>query len=211
MNNKKTNLTNAYSIKTPEDSIKLYKNWAATYDKDFIESSKYLSPKKISNIFYKHCKITDTPILDVGAGTGAIGKYLNKNNNQEIIGIDISSEMLKEAKSKKSYTSLVQADITKEIPLANNSIGAIVSAGTFTHGHLGPKTLDELLRVMKTNGLFVLSIHCEIFITGGFEEKFLEIKNQITEPILNIFNIYGKNNDKKYGNDKAIAAIFRKK
>ena len=36
----------AYSLKTPEDSIKLYKKWAINYDKDFALKSNYLSPKK---------------------------------------------------------------------------------------------------------------------------------------------------------------------
>ena len=211
MRNKKTGLTDAYSLKTPQDSIKLYKNWAKTYDKDFAKSSNYLSPLKISNFYKKYSKIDDTPILDVGAGTGLIGKYLNKENNVNIIGIDISSEMLKIAKLKKCYKSLIEADITKKIPLKSNSIGAVISAGTFTHGHVGPEALDELLRVTKPNGLFVLSIHCELFITGGFQKKLFKLKEQITQTSFNIFKIYGKNNNKKHGNDKAFAAIFRQK
>ena len=43
------------------------------------------------------------------------------------------------------------------------------------------------------------------------KKKFLEIKNKITQPVFKIFKIYGKNSDKKHGNDKALAAIFRKK
>ena len=74
---KKIKLDDAYSLKTPEDSIKLYKKWAQTYDNDFALSSDYLSPQKISNFFLKHSKDTDTPILDVGAGTGLIGEFLN--------------------------------------------------------------------------------------------------------------------------------------
>ena len=43
----KIKLNDAYSLKTPEDSIKLYKKWAQTYDKDFALDNNYLSPKKI--------------------------------------------------------------------------------------------------------------------------------------------------------------------
>ena len=32
MEEKKIKLNDAYSLKTPEDSIKLYKKWAQTYD-----------------------------------------------------------------------------------------------------------------------------------------------------------------------------------
>jgi len=211
MINKKTDLNLAYSIKTPEDSIKLYNDWAKSYDKDFVKKSNYLSPLKISNFFKKHSTINDKPILDIGAGTGLIGKYLNKNNNKNIIGIDISSAMLKKAELKKCYSSLIAADVTKKIPLENNSIGAVVSAGTFTYGHVGPEALDELLRVTRQGGLFIISIHCELFVKGGFQKKFIKIKNKISVPIFNIFKIYGENSDKKHANDKAYAAIFRKK
>ena len=201
----------AYSLKTPKDSINLYKKWAQTYDEDFALNSNYLSPKKISIFFNKHAKNTDTPILDVGAGTGLVGEFLNKNGNKELIGIDISSEMLEEARLKGCYSSLMESDVTKSIPLKNNSIGAVVSAGTFTHGHVGADAFDELLRITKPGGLFVLSINSKVFIKGGFQEKFLRIKNNISSPKFNKFNAHGKHKDKKISEIKIFASIFRKK
>ena len=47
MSKKKIGYDDAYSLKTPEDSIKLYKKWAQGYDEDFALSSNYLSPAKI--------------------------------------------------------------------------------------------------------------------------------------------------------------------
>ena len=97
MSEKKIGYDDAYSLKTPKDSIKLYKKWAQTYDQNFALNSNYLSPKKISIFFNKHAKNTDTPILDVGAGTGLVGECLYKTGNKKIIGIDISPEMLEKA------------------------------------------------------------------------------------------------------------------
>ncbi len=211
MSEKKIGYDDAYSLKTPEDSKKLYKKWAQTYDDDFALSSNYLSPKKISSFFNKHSRNTDTPILDVGAGTGLVGELLYKTGNKKIIGIDISSEMLEQAKLKGCYSSLMEADVTKKIPLKNNSIGAVVSAGTFTHGHIGPDALDELLRITKPGGLFVLSVNSKIFIKGGFQEKFLRIKNTISSPIFNEFNAHGEHKDKKFNEIIIFASIFRKK
>ena len=211
MSKKQIGYNDAYSLKTPEDSIKLYKKWAKTYDQDFALSSNYLSPKKIGSLFNKNAKNTDTPILDVGAGTGLVGEFLYRTGNKKIIGIDISSEMLKQAKLKGCYSSLMEVDVTKKIPLKNNSIGAVVSAGTFTHGHVGPDAFDELLRITKPGGLFVLSINSKVFIKNGFQEKFLKIKNNISVPIFNEFNAHDKNKDKKFNDIKLFASIFRKK
>ena len=206
---KKIGYDDAYSLKTPEDSIKLYKKWAQTYDQDFAFNSNYLSPNKISNYFNKHARSTDIPILDVGAGTGLVGECLFKTGNKKIIGIDISPEMLEQAKLKGCYSSLMEEDVTKKISLKSNSIGAVVSAGTFTHGHVGPNAFDELLRVTKPGGLFVLSINSKIFIKNGFKEKFFKIKNSISDPLFNEFKVHD-NKDEKFVNIKVFASIFRK-
>ena len=211
MSEKNLGYDDAYSLKTPEDSIKLYKKWAQTYDEDFALNSNYLSPKKISIFFNKHARNTDSPILDVGAGTGLVGEYLYKTGNKKIIGIDISPEMLEKAKLKKCYSSLIQADVTKKIPLKSNSIGAVVSAGTFTHGHVGPEALNELLRVTRRGGLFVLSINSKVFINAGFKEKFLKIKKNISNPVFKIFKVHGNHKDNKFAEIKVYASIFRKK
>ena len=130
---------------------------------------------------------------------------------KEIIVIDISYEMLDLAKLKKCYSSLIEADITNKIPLDANSIGAIISAGTFTHGHVGPDVFDELLRITKPGGLFVLSINSKFFIKAGFKEKFSKIKNMITPPLFKKFSAHGKNINKTYNEVTIFACIFRKK
>ena len=208
MPEKKIGYSEAYSLKTPEDSKKLYKKWANTYDEDFAVNSNYISPKKISIFFNKNAKKTDTPILDVGAGTGLVGESLYSMGHEKIIGVDISPEMLERAKLKGCYSSLIETDVTKKIPLKNNSIGAVVSAGTFTHGHVGSDAFDELLRITKPGGLFVLSINSKVFIKGGFEEKFLSIKKEISSPLFKKFHAHG---DKTLDEVVIIAAIFRKK
>lgn len=211
MSEKKIGYDDAYSLETPEDSIRLYKKWAPTYDKAFALNSIYLSPSKICSFFNKHAKNTDTPILDVGAGTGLVGECLYKTGNKKIFGIDISKEMLEQAKLKKCYFFLINTDVTKKIPIKSNSIGAIVSAGTFTHGHVGSDALDELLRITKPGGLFVLSINSKVFIKNGFQKKFLQIKKNISVPIFKEFKAHGKKGDKNIIKIKLIACIFRKR
>tara|TARA_B100000029_G_scaffold474457_1_gene516766 strand:- start:10 stop:645 length:636 start_codon:yes stop_codon:yes gene_type:complete len=210
MEEKKIKLNDAYSLKTPEDSIKLYKKWAQTYDKDFALDNNYVSPKKISNYFDEYAKDSDTPILDVGAGTGLVGELLYDLGHKEIIGIDISPEMLNQAEIKGCYSSLIEADITKKIPLDNDSVGGIISAGTFTHGHVGPDTIDELIRIIKPGGLFVLSINSKFFKKSGFQEKFDKIKNKISSPIFKQFNAHGEKKENELKEVKIFASIFRK-
>ena len=207
---KKTTVNDAYSLKTPEDSIKLYSHWAETYDQDFAEALEYQTPLLVSELFIKCYKNGNTPILDVGAGTGLVGEHLNKSNNFELIGLDISPEMLTKAFSKGCYSSILEADLSKTLPLEDNSIGGIISAGTFTHGHVGPESFDELLRVTKPNGLFVVTIHSKLFINAGFEKKLQKLSPNISNPEISEVQIYGSNNDKDLGDDTVILTMFRK-
>ena len=51
----------------------------------------------------------------------------------------------------------------------DNHYGAIVSAATFTHGHVGPDVLEELLRGTRSGGLFVFTIHYKLYKKAGFD------------------------------------------
>ena len=99
----------------------------------------------------------------------------------------------------------------KKLDIPEDQYGAIVSSGTFTHGHVGPKAFDELLRILKPDGLFIVTIHSGVFRKGGFEQKLSELKTSITDPIFQEVKAYGNNQDKRYGDDKVIITIFRKK
>ena len=206
----KKGLKDAYSLKTPEDSINLYKTWASTYDDDFAKQNDYRSPIEIAKYYEKYSNNQDTPILDVGAGTGLIGEYLNLDS-KEIDAIDISPEMLKVATIKNCYSKIIEADLSKGLSINDNHYGAIVSAGTFTHGHVGPNVLDELIRVTRPGGLFVFTVHSKLFKKAGFDKKLLEIKKSITEPIFHEVDAYGNNPDKDHGSDQVIITVFRKR
>ena len=209
MSNKK-GLQDAYSLVTPEDSINLYRTWASTYDSDFAKQNDYRSPFEIAKYFNKYSNKNDTPILDVGAGTGLVGECL-KSTSKEIDALDISPEMLEIARLKNCYSKIIEADVTKRLSISDNYYGAIVSAGTFTHGHVGPSAFDELVRIAQPGGLFIFTIHNKLYKKAGFDKKFIEIQKNITKPIFHEVNVYGNNPDKDHGSDQVIITVFRKK
>ncbi|MCF6316441.1 MAG: hypothetical protein L3J30_09190 [Marinosulfonomonas sp.] len=51
MGDAKPGLNTVYSLKTPQDSIKLYGNWAATYDADFAVANDCRYPALIAEVF----------------------------------------------------------------------------------------------------------------------------------------------------------------
>lgn len=149
-------LENAYKLQTPADSSVYYDSFAPTYDSDFVERLGYHFPKAIAAMF----DVTDkqTPVADIGCGTGAVAAALGLPADQ-IDGMDISAEMLAIAARKGLYRQLFQVDLAGPLDTVSNAYGTVLSAGTFTHGHLGPGPLRGLLDIARPGGLFIIGVN----------------------------------------------------
>jgi len=167
-------LDEAYSVKTPDDNRRLYAKWAATYESSFVDAKQYRYPKAIAEVFNDVVPAV-TRILDIGTGTGLTGMYVTRLRPAVAIdGMDISPEMLAQAKLKTRedgsvvYRALYERDLTKAVPNENAPFEALFSSGTFTHGHLGPECLRNLLPLLANDGWLVVGVNNEHFESKGF-------------------------------------------
>lgn len=201
MNNEmKISLRDAYAVETPDDSVQLYKEWADSYDKDFIAATGYVAFHQAANCFLQQADRQTGPVLDVGCGTGAVGSVLRDGGVEFLDGIDISQEMLDEAGKKRTadgaavYSKLILADLTATIGIDNDIYAGIVSAGTFTHGHLGPECLDELWRVAAPGAVCSIGVNAAHFDSQGFADKFADdVRREIvTEPEINVIDTFSR-------------------
>ena len=167
-------LDEAYSVKTPDDNRRLYAKWAATYESSFVDAKQYRYPKAIAEVFNDVLPPV-TRVLDIGTGTGLTGMYVTRLRPAVIIdGMDISPEMLAQAKLKKRedgslvYRALYERDLTVAVPNENAPYEALFSSGTFTHGHLGPECLRNLLPLLAHDGWLVVGVNNEHFESKGF-------------------------------------------
>ena len=140
-------LENAYKLATPSDNVAYYDAFAPSYDSDFVAQMGYQYPKAIADAYRRAATPDDRPIADIGCGTGLVAAELGLPDIP-IDGMDISSEMLAVAGRKALYRSLTRIDLTN--PLTPNTYGAVLSSGTFTHGHLGPEPLRGLLDIARS-------------------------------------------------------------
>ena len=171
----KISLNDAYSLQTPSDNRELYAKWASTYESDFVKGEGYEHPRVVSEIFDTYVPTVET-VVDIGAGTGLVGFNLkNLRQSLEIDGIDISPEMLAEAKKKKVYRNLYLKDLTKSIDETLAPYDALICIGVFTHGHLPMKTISNLLELVKPKGHFVIGINAKYFTEENFEKYFGEL------------------------------------
>ena len=168
-------LDDAYSVSGPEQNRELYARWASSYEETFIAAEGYRYHERVARIFVE--KGGKGPVLDVGCGTGVVGLELSRLGVGPIDGVDISQEMLGEARQKRVgvdqvYRDLMEGDLTASLAIKSGSYRGIVSAGTFTHGHLGPGALDELIRVAAPAALCVIGVNSAHYTNLGFEDRF---------------------------------------
>jgi len=210
MNEDDPDLEGAYNLATPGAAKALYRTWAATYDEDFAEARSYLSPARIAEVYAGHADVSDVPILDIGAGTGLVGEALQTHGSWPIDALDLSPEMLEEARLKGVYGELFEADLMDPGTLPRRRYGAILSAGTFTHGHLGPDVLPRLLDLARPGALLVIGINAVHFEEKGFSQAFEEMGDWITDVAFVEVPIYGAPSGDEHDEDTILVAVYRR-
>ncbi len=203
-------LENAYKLSTPEDNVDYYDAFASTYDTDFADALGWHYPAAIAAVYRDAASKSDTPIADIGCGTGLVASALNLPREQ-VDGIDISDEMLRVAEEKQLYRSLYKVDLTKALDEIANDYGAVLSAGTFTSGHLGPEPLESLLDIARAHALFVIGVKKVFFQEAGFEPvlRDLESSGLIKDLQVAEVQMYAKAGH-DHSDDTAFALVYRK-
>ncbi|WP_209425704.1 class I SAM-dependent methyltransferase [Pararhodobacter sp. SW119] len=184
----KPDLSHAYALQTPEDCLKLYADWADSYDADFARNRGYVLPAQVAAAFM--AAGGGAPVLDVGAGTGLLGVALaGLGLSGAIDGIDLSPAMLDRAREKGCYRTLIAADVTRPLDLPAVYRG-IVSSGTFTHGHVGPEGVPPLLDIALPGARFALSVNAGVWAARGFPAALDALADRIAGLTLSEVPIY---------------------
>jgi len=204
-------LTGAYALSSPEDCLRLYADWADSYDAGFAAGMEYLLPAQVAAAWMEGGGAG--PVLDIGAGTGLLAAALRGLGfDGAIDAVDLSAEMLERARTKGLYRRLYRADITRPLPLEPGYRG-LVSSGTFTHGHVGPEALPPLLAVAAPGALFALSVNAGVWDTLGFAPAIKALGDAIAGLDLREVAIYGaaaRAHDPAHADDRALIVRFRK-
>lgn len=198
----------AYALQTPEDNLRLYRDWAENYDRDFAEGHGYVLPLRVAEGFAGQAG--QGPVLDLGAGTGLCGEALRRLGVDPVDATDLSQEMLDVAAAKGIYRRLFTGNMLDRLPVEDAVYAGAISSGTFTHGHVGPEALTEVLRVLRSGGLCALSINCAHYEAKGFASAFDQLSGQITDLELNGVAIYRAGAEGAHAGDQAFVVTFRK-
>ena len=147
---------------------RIYQDWADSYDADNDATLGTVSQPTMVALYEQFVNDKACYLLDAGCGTGLVGVHLQKAGFTHFDGTDISDEMLAHAKGR-GYGRLFTSNLTERLPLDDDSYEGCLCVGVFTHGHVGPKALDELTRITKKGGLIGFSVNEDIYDDYAFD------------------------------------------
>lgn len=141
-----------------------YFDWAKSYDQ-VLELTGYTGPSKVADVV-SDCiskeKKDKVRILDVGAGTGLVGRELHKRGFRHIDALDPSEAMLNEAKKWEVYENYIVNFISgSPLNIQADSYDVLTGCGVFSEAHVPVEALHEMIRLVKPGGFVVLAISHE--------------------------------------------------
>lgn len=133
------------------DSAEGYDLAAGDYDK----KEKYLNSFEKGKFLSLLPEIKDKKILDVGAGTGRVSLPLALAGAQ-VTALDVSEKILEVLKRKNKKIATVVGE-AENLPFENESFDIVTAAFLVVHLKDPKIFFDEVYRVLKPDGLFLVS------------------------------------------------------
>lgn len=136
-------------------------NWSDELEGFHEESSRshFIDVRTRAAILGRTRLLTDeATIVDLGCSTGYLLEELRASHPQaKLVGIDLVASGLPKAHAAVPSARLLQADACA-LPLADESVDAVVSANLLEHIPDDGRALAEIARVLRTGGRAVLVV-----------------------------------------------------
>lgn len=126
--------------------------------------------KHYDNVIDWLSNFSEATLLDLGTGKGdllkrVINSFPNEDKKWKLIGIDISSKMIEQA-IKKNILAEFKVGDSENIPFEDSYFDIITCINSFHHYSLPEKSISEISRVLKPNGILILG---EIWLPFPFK------------------------------------------
>jgi predicted TPR repeat methyltransferase len=181
-------------------------------------------PSKCAEFLISLGFTADSEVLDMGCGTGLVGKYLKEKSGAEtvkIIGVDASDGMIEKCLSKGIYTEVRnfmlcspdnftanQADLVERFDF-------VTASGLLAEGHATPAVFDEMILSLKKGGYAIFTSRTEYMeplkYQEGIDQRVAEGKWEFVDSVT--YEKYSNAKDCPLGRFKpvpTICLIYRK-
>ena len=161
-----------------ESSLGVYDDWASGYETTMLDEYGYVAPRIAADVFEALAPRRDAGILDLGCGTGLVGVELASRGYLRVDGLDISRNMLAEARAKSVYRDLLEGDMTGALDLGGRTYAAAIGVGCFGNGHVGPPHLEEMIRTVEPGGALVFYMNGIPFEEDDYPAHFKALEDR---------------------------------
>jgi ubiquinone/menaquinone biosynthesis C-methylase UbiE len=137
---------------------------AANYE-GMYEKMGYPDPKYVAKYIHKQAKKNgqnpeDVKVLDLGCGSGLVGKNLATHGFKNIVGLDISPNMLEEASKKGVYSELHEHTLNNPEDFPNTlraKFDYVACSGLINNNYMDYLLFEEMLLAVKKGGSVVFA------------------------------------------------------
>jgi len=171
-------LNSLYNAESLEALRERYDAWAEHYEADAKTLGRMLPPV-VAGMAGKHAPSGSAgPVMDVGCGTGVMGRILTTLGYGPVDGLDLSPGMLAVAAQKNVYRRFYEAAIGPDrLAMPTGHYNMCVAVGVFTLGHAGPEGFDELVRITRPGGVLIFSASMPV-LDDAFQAKIQHLCDQ---------------------------------
>lgn len=140
--------------RTKENSKASFDRQAAGYDQGMRgQHARSLYPLLLARL----ARIPFRTALDLGCGTGEMLRLLlQADPGRELYGLDLSEEMLAEARAKLQGRAALKVGDSERLPYPDGMFDVVYCNDSFHHYPAPEKVLGEVFRVLRPGGTFLL-------------------------------------------------------
>jgi len=146
-------LDKAYANDGAQDLRVIYDAWASSYEAEVAQNG-YVTPARCAAALASFAPDKSLSLLDFGCGTGLAGLAFKLAGFSVIDGLDLSADMLAQARAKGVYRTLAQIEADAQLPETYSLISAV---GVIGAGAAPVSVFDSLMHTLPSGGLMVFS------------------------------------------------------
>ena len=139
-----------------------FNHFAEDFDRQLLEDLDYMAPKQIHSLFKRIPaeKSEGLDILDAGCGTGLSGIRF-KCYADRLTGVDLSPEMLKQARDRNIYDELLESEVAACMRVRPNTFDLIIAVDVFCYIGDLTDTLNAARVALKPAGHLLFSVEAQ--------------------------------------------------
>jgi predicted TPR repeat methyltransferase len=156
-------LTGRTSKEPPKQYVKnLFDDYAHRFNKALVNNLQYSLPFVIKDLILKSKsnKAQFKNVIDLGCGTGLAGKDL-RDISTNLIGVDISENMVSEAKKLDIYDTLIVGHIVEKLNASQDKFDLLVALDVLIYIGDVQSFFKAVHKSCKSDSLFVFSIEIQ--------------------------------------------------